>query len=134
MKKYWSKVFDTSDNRYYFIYFVWFILLQYGVYLDTGYIRGLVFAMITAPLFFLIIFNTPALHTSLQSKRVNGTEKILWVIFMGFLSWFAFFVYRYATKDRTLSDGEITFEEIDNYWFNFGLAFMSALCTIPIIT
>ena len=109
MKKYWQKVFDTSDNRYYFIYFLWFFLVQYGWYLDTGWIRGIDFTMIMLPLFFLIIFNTPALHTSLQSRRVNGPEKIVWVIIMGFTSWFGFIIYRFATKDKVLSEEEKTY-------------------------
>jgi hypothetical protein len=134
MKKYWPKVFNTSDNRYYFIYFLWFFLVQYGWYLDTGRIRGIDFTMIMAPLIFLIIFNTPALHTSLQSKRVNGTEKIIWVIIMGFTSWFGFFIYRFATKDKNLSEEEVMLEEKEKYWFNFGLASFSVFCVIPLLT
>lgn len=133
MKKYWQKVFDTSDNRYYFIYFLWFFLVQYGWYLDTGWIRGIDFTMIMLPLFFLIIFNTPALHTSLQSRRVNGPEKIVWVIIMGFTSWFGFIIYRFATKDKVLSEEEKTFEDGDKYWFNFALASVSVFCVIPLL-
>jgi hypothetical protein len=130
MKKYWLKVFNTSDTRYYFIYFLWFFLVQYGWYLDTGWIRGIDFTTIMLPLSFLIIFNTPALHTSLQSKRVNGREKIIWVIILGFTSWFGFIFYRFATKDKALSKEDITIEEVDKYWFNFGLASLSVFCDI----
>ena len=134
MKRYWPKLFDVSDNRYYYIYFLWFVLTQYGWYLDTGFIRGIDFTMLAFPLVALILFHTPALHTSLKSRRVKGIEKIIWVLFMGFLSWFGYFIFRMAAVDKFLSEEEIRIEESDKYWFNFGLACFSMVCLIPAIT
>tara|TARA_B100000131_G_C17848321_1_gene504844 strand:+ start:122 stop:529 length:408 start_codon:yes stop_codon:yes gene_type:complete len=128
-----SKLFNTSDNRYFIIYFLNLILIQYQWNQEAGFIRGLDFTMITFPLFWLIIFQTPVLHTSFQSRRVNGNEKIFWVLLNGLLSWFGYIFYRILTKEKRLSEEDYLIEQKEKYWFNFGLALLGIFLNLVLI-
>lgn len=127
MKRLFNIAYDSSDNRYKLLYVVWLLIVLFILNDESGgNIRASYFTIFAAPIWFMALFGTPAIHTSLRSKRVTGADRILWSVVLGITSWLGYIVFRIFTKEKRLTEEQLKYENEDRYWFNFGLSAFSS--------